>query len=90
VVTDGEKSAVFVVREGIVERRPIVTGVGEGTTIEVTSGLTGDEQVIVEGKELVREKQKVRVAARGGEGGAGGRPDGKGPGKAPGPPEGKK
>lgn len=91
VVTDGEKSAVFVVREGIVERRPIVTGVGEGTAIEVTKGLTGDEQVIVEGKELVREKQKVRVAGRGAEGGTtGGRPAGKGEGKAPGPPEGKK
>jgi hypothetical protein len=64
VVSDGEKAAVFVVRDSIVERRAVTTGVGEGTAVEITQGLRGDEQVIVEGKELVREKQKVRVAAR--------------------------
>ena len=67
IVTDGEKSAVFIVgKEGVVERRDVTTGVNEGTAVEVTKGLTGDEQVIVEGKELVRDKQKVRVASRGG------------------------
>jgi membrane fusion protein (multidrug efflux system) len=85
VVTDGETSSVFVVREGVVERRPVVTGVGEGTAVEITKGLSGDEQVIVEGKELVREKQKVRVAGRGPEGA----PAAKGEGKASRPGEGK-
>jgi membrane fusion protein (multidrug efflux system) len=66
IVTDGEKSAVFLVKDSIVERRPVTTGVSEGTTVEVTKGLTGEEMVIIEGKELVREKQKVRVAQRGG------------------------
>jgi hypothetical protein len=51
---------------GVVSKRAITTGVGEGTLIEVTRGLTGDETVIVDGKELVREGLKVRAEARAG------------------------
>ena len=46
---------------GVVSKRSIATGVGEGTLVEVTKGLTGDELIIVEGKELVRDGQKVRA-----------------------------
>lgn len=61
---EGEEASVFVVREGIVGRRRIERGVSEGTLVEVVTGLAGDEQVIVEGKELVREGQKVRAEVR--------------------------
>jgi membrane fusion protein, multidrug efflux system len=61
---DGEASAVFVVDKGVVGRRPITTGESEGTLVEVVKGLTGDEQVITEGKELVRPGQRVRAEAR--------------------------
>ena len=59
--TEGDVVSVFVVQDGVVGRRPITTGVGEGTLVEVVRGLAGDESVIVEGKELVREGQKVRA-----------------------------
>jgi len=62
--TEGDLTAVFVVQNGVVGRRPITTGVGEGTLVEVVKGLAGDEQVIVEGKELVREGQKVRAEVK--------------------------
>jgi hypothetical protein len=53
-----------VVDKGVVGRRPIATGVGEGTLVEVVRGIGGEEQVIIEGKELVREGQRVRAEAR--------------------------
>jgi membrane fusion protein (multidrug efflux system) len=64
ISVDGETSTVFVVANGVVGRRVIGTGVGEGTLVEVVKGLSGEEQVIIEGKELVREGQRVRVEAR--------------------------
>jgi membrane fusion protein (multidrug efflux system) len=64
VIVDGEASSVFVVDKGVVARRPVTTGVGEGTLLEIVKGLTGDEQVVIEGKELVRAGQRVRAEAR--------------------------
>jgi len=48
----------------VVARRQIATGVGEGSLVEVVKGIAGEEQVIIEGKELVREGQRVRAEAR--------------------------
>jgi membrane fusion protein (multidrug efflux system) len=64
VAIDGDASAVFVVDKGVVARLPISTGESEGTLVEVVKGLKGEEQVITEGKELVRPGQKVRTEAR--------------------------
>jgi RND family efflux transporter MFP subunit len=62
IFNEGETPVVFVVSPaGVVSKRSITTGVGEGTLVEVTKGLTGDELNIVEGKELVRDGQKVRA-----------------------------
>ena len=61
IAVDGDASAVFVVTDGIVSRRPVTTGTGEGTLVEITQGLTGDELVITEGKELTREGLRVRA-----------------------------
>jgi RND family efflux transporter MFP subunit len=62
---EGDDVTVWVVGPGgVVGKRKVATGAGEGTFVEVTRGLGGDEQVIVEGKELVREGQKVRAEAR--------------------------
>jgi RND family efflux transporter MFP subunit len=63
---EGADATVWVVGAGgVVARRTVATGAGEGTFVEVTQGLAGDERVIVEGKELVREGQKVRAETRG-------------------------
>jgi RND family efflux transporter MFP subunit len=65
ILNEADTPIVFVVNEaGVVGKRRIVTGVGEGTLVEVTSGLTGDERIIVEGKELVRDGQKVRAEVK--------------------------
>jgi RND family efflux transporter MFP subunit len=64
VSNEGDTPVVYVVANGVVGKRTITTGVGEGTLVEVTKGLTGDELVIVEGKELVRDGQKVRAEVK--------------------------
>src|SRR5437667_125859 len=64
ISNEGDTPVVFVVNDGVVGKRTIATGVGEGTLVEVTKGLGGDELVIVEGKELVRDGQRVRAEAR--------------------------
>jgi RND family efflux transporter MFP subunit len=65
IFNEADTPIVFVVSPaGVVAKRPIVIGVGEGTLVEVTKGLTGDERIIVEGKELVRDGQKVRAEVK--------------------------
>lgn len=64
ISTDGDSSAVFVVDKGVVGRLPVTTGESEGTLVEIVKGLTGDEQVVIEGKELVRPGQRVRAEGR--------------------------
>lgn len=65
IANEGETPVVFVVApNGVVGKRTITTGAGEGTLVEVTKGLQGDERIIVDGKELVREGQKVRAEVK--------------------------
>ena len=63
IVNEGATQVVYVVTDGVVGRRPVTTGIGEGALVEVSKGLKPDEAVIVEGKELVRDGQKVRAEA---------------------------
>ncbi|MBI4589782.1 MAG: efflux RND transporter periplasmic adaptor subunit [Candidatus Rokubacteria bacterium] len=63
ILPEDNVPVVYVVRDGVVARRPIQTGVGEGTLVEITKGLAPEELVIVEGKELVREGQRVKAQA---------------------------
>ena len=58
---EGDTPVVFTVTNGVVARKVITVGVTEGTLVEVTKGLEGGEQVIVEGTQKVREGGEVRV-----------------------------
>jgi multidrug efflux pump subunit AcrA (membrane-fusion protein) len=60
---DGDRDIVFVVKDGQVERRAVQTrtGVGTGDDVTVTSGLTGGEQVVVEGPAELKDGDTVRV-----------------------------
>ncbi len=56
-----ELQYVYVVRDGKAHRVPVEVGARAGQRIEITKGLSGDEQVIVSGKDLVQEDQPVHV-----------------------------
>jgi membrane fusion protein (multidrug efflux system) len=54
------KSLVDVVGgDGVVHIRPVQVGVQVGKDVVITSGLTGDEQVVVEGNDKLRDGSKV-------------------------------
>jgi membrane fusion protein (multidrug efflux system) len=55
------KPSVMVVRGGVVDVVPIEIGGADARGVEVTAGLTDTDQVILQGKDLVKPKQKVRT-----------------------------
>ncbi|MEX5214804.1 MAG: efflux RND transporter periplasmic adaptor subunit [Nitrospiraceae bacterium] len=56
-----ELQYVYVVQEGKAHRIAVELGARNGNRIEVTKGLTGDEEVIVSGKDLVHEDTPVQA-----------------------------
>jgi membrane fusion protein (multidrug efflux system) len=55
------KPVVLVVREGKVATVAVSLGEIDGPLVQVVKGLAPDDQVIVQGKELVREGQAVKA-----------------------------
>jgi RND family efflux transporter MFP subunit len=55
------RPAVLLVRDGKVASRIVELGVEDGPLVEITKGLGPDDQVILQGKELVREGQAVKA-----------------------------
>ncbi|WP_340680246.1 efflux RND transporter periplasmic adaptor subunit [Paraglaciecola sp.] len=52
---------VFVVKDGIATKTPIEIGYQEGEFVEVVSGLTGNEQVVITGHHNLRDKAPIEV-----------------------------
>ena len=46
VATGPDGSYVYVVRDGVLDRVPVTTGIRSGTSVEIVSGLKGGEQVV--------------------------------------------
>lgn len=61
------KPAVMVVRNGVAQSVPVALGIADGERLEIVGGLTEQDQVVVQGKDLIKPGQKVRaVPATGG------------------------
>ncbi|MDN4503414.1 efflux RND transporter periplasmic adaptor subunit [Alteromonadaceae bacterium BrNp21-10] len=52
---------VFVVKDGVASKTPITTGYQEDGSIEVTSGLNGNEHVVVTGHHNLKDQSPVEV-----------------------------
>jgi membrane fusion protein, multidrug efflux system len=50
LVSDNSDKAVFVVDQGVARKIPVRTDIDDGVWVEITSGLTGSEDVVVVGK----------------------------------------
>jgi membrane fusion protein (multidrug efflux system) len=61
LLTSQEKPAVFVVKDGRARRQALEIGINDGVRMQVTGGLKGDEQVVSDGKDSVREGEAVEV-----------------------------
>ena len=66
IVDDDVSDSVFVIVNGKVERRPILTGYTRGEEIEVVQGLEGDEEIVVVGQSGLRDGSAVEVVRRSG------------------------
>jgi len=61
------KPTVMVVKNGVAQAAVVELGIADGERVEVTRGVTEHDQVVVQGKDLIKPGQKVRtVPATGG------------------------
>jgi membrane fusion protein, multidrug efflux system len=60
IVPEQGRTFVFVVRDGVVERRDVRLGKRRPGEVEIVEGLEKHERVIVEGTQNVREGSRVR------------------------------
>jgi len=60
VRTDAGQSIVFVVQQDRVERRAVTVGAAEGDQVEIVSGLTGGERIVVEGHDGLADGTRVK------------------------------
>ncbi len=64
VRTADGREVVFVVHEGRVERRAIKAGTTEGDQVEIVSGVTAGEQVVVDAPATMKDGDRVTVKER--------------------------
>ena len=61
LVTEKNKNFVFVVRDGKAEKIAVQTGFDDGANVEILKGCVPGDAVIVAGKQLVTDGQKVQA-----------------------------
>jgi multidrug efflux pump subunit AcrA (membrane-fusion protein) len=71
-----DEQYIYVVRDGKAQRVDVEIGTHSGNLVEITKGLTGHEQIIVAGKDLVHDgtpvqTQSLEPVRREGQGGKG-------------------
>lgn len=59
---DGDRTVVFVLRDGRLERRAVTVGRPLGPDLEILAGIAAGEQVVVSGDDALAGGQRVRVA----------------------------
>ena len=52
---------MFVVKDGVAERRAVSLGEPRGSDVEVIAGIAAGEQVVVKGPAGLRDGQRVKV-----------------------------
>lgn len=61
IISRNNEQYVFVEKDGIVEKRPVKTGIMEKWMVEITDGLEPGEHVVVEGHRDVEDGRTVKV-----------------------------
>jgi multidrug efflux pump subunit AcrA (membrane-fusion protein) len=63
VLRDGGAAAVWVVRDGKVERRSVALGAASGEGVAVLEGLRGGEAIVVDAPRRLRDGAAVELKA---------------------------
>jgi membrane fusion protein (multidrug efflux system) len=66
IVPEGDATWVYVVADEHAHRRKVDVGVRQHGRVEVTSGLSGDETVVVSGQIRLRDGMPVQTSGAGG------------------------
>jgi RND family efflux transporter MFP subunit len=61
IVRDGDETSCCCVASGQIQRKSIVLGLRSGNEVEVVSGLSGSESIVIAQAESLRPGQKVEV-----------------------------
>ena len=64
---DGSKSVMVIGTDGAAHKKPVALGIGDGTDVQVLSGLAATDMVITSGSYGLDEGTKVKVGPAGGE-----------------------
>ncbi|WP_435010719.1 efflux RND transporter periplasmic adaptor subunit [Tundrisphaera lichenicola] len=62
IVREGEKSTCVVIRGGLARRQLVEVGLGDGTSVEVTSGLGGDDLIVKANGGSIVDGQSVETS----------------------------
>lgn len=65
LVTAGGQHFVWVVTDAKVSQQPVTVGRASGEVVEITSGLSDQDTIIIRGTDLVKEGQTVRAVPEG-------------------------
>jgi HlyD family secretion protein len=91
LVERGDKTFVYVIKDGKALEKEITTGISDSIRIEVTSGLEAGDEYIMAGKQNLREGISVAVSVRNGKPvGSSGAPEESGERPGMPPPQGRK
>jgi len=58
---DNASKYVFLVKDGVLERRAVTLGSERGSDVEILAGLQPDQTVVVSGPETLRDGQAVQI-----------------------------
>jgi membrane fusion protein, multidrug efflux system len=61
LVSENSSKAVFIVQDGVAHKVPVTTDIDDGAWVEVASGLTGTEDVVVVGKARLNDGTTVKA-----------------------------
>lgn len=61
LVREGQSSAVYTVADGHVRRVPVETGARRPGLVEISSGLAGNETVVIAGQQKLRDGAPVTI-----------------------------
>lgn len=61
LITEKNKSSVFVARDGKAQKVPVTTGFDDGVNVEILKGVTPADGVIVAGKQSITDGQSVNA-----------------------------
>ena len=59
--TENDRAIVFVVRDNTVERRAVRTGLEQGEVVEVLSGVSAGEQVVINPPATLKDGDRIRI-----------------------------